>query len=94
MDNRCVACGEIIPEGRMVCKACEVMPCTKDCEKRTVTCKYDGTCDKYSTWKRGNDAKNKVLFDMACKRNAFKEVKDAAFAAQKREKRRGKKRNF
>ena len=23
MDNRCVCCGEIIPEGRMVCPNCE-----------------------------------------------------------------------
>ena len=22
-DNRCVCCGEIIPEGRLVCPACE-----------------------------------------------------------------------
>jgi hypothetical protein len=23
MDNRCISCGEIIPEGRMVCPNCE-----------------------------------------------------------------------
>ena len=23
MENRCVCCGEIIPEGRMVCPQCE-----------------------------------------------------------------------
>lgn len=23
MDNRCVCCGEVIPEGRMVCPNCE-----------------------------------------------------------------------
>lgn len=23
MENRCVCCGEIIPEGRMVCPRCE-----------------------------------------------------------------------
>ena len=23
MDNRCICCGEIIPEGRMVCPNCE-----------------------------------------------------------------------
>ena len=23
MENRCVCCGEIIPEGRMVCPKCE-----------------------------------------------------------------------
>ena len=25
MENRCVCCGEIIPEGRLVCKLCEIM---------------------------------------------------------------------
>ena len=24
MENRCISCGEIIPEGRQVCKECEV----------------------------------------------------------------------
>jgi hypothetical protein len=23
MDNRCIACGDLIPEGRMVCPRCE-----------------------------------------------------------------------
>ena len=23
MDNRCVVCGEIVPEGRQICHACE-----------------------------------------------------------------------
>ena len=33
-ENRCVMCGEIIPEGRQVCPKCEVMcgdPCMVDC---------------------------------------------------------------
>ena len=25
--NRCVCCGDIIPDGRMVCPACEKEPC-------------------------------------------------------------------
>ena len=25
MENRCVCCGEIIPEGRLVCMLCEIM---------------------------------------------------------------------
>ena len=24
MENRCICCGEVIPEGRMVCKNCEI----------------------------------------------------------------------
>lgn len=32
MDNRCICCGEIIPEGRMVCPNCEatLWPDTKE----------------------------------------------------------------
>ena len=26
-------------------------PCTQDCQNRTVSCKFDGTCDKYQEWK-------------------------------------------
>lgn len=26
-------------------------PCVKECKKRTITCKFDGTCDKYGLWK-------------------------------------------
>ena len=93
MDNTCICCGEIIPEGRMVCRSCEEIPCTKDCGSRTATCKFDGSCNKYSIWKSGQDAKNAVIADERRKQLVFKEFKDAAFAAQKREKRRGKKRN-
>lgn len=34
MDNRCVYCGEIIPEGRQVCPTCEkIMTETKSAER-------------------------------------------------------------
>ena len=26
-------------------------PCTRECQDRTVTCKFDGSCDKYVEWK-------------------------------------------
>lgn len=34
MDNRCICCGEIIPEGRQVCPRCEI-------KTRTVTDEID-----------------------------------------------------
>ena len=30
MDNRCICCGDIIPEGRQVCLACEQKENEKD----------------------------------------------------------------
>lgn len=34
MDNRCVMCGEVIPEGRMVCLSCET---ENGAERKTQT---------------------------------------------------------
>lgn len=33
-ENRCVCCGAVIPEGRMVCPACERKAAEKDTEKK------------------------------------------------------------
>ena len=30
-------------------------PCPKDCQNRTTTCKFDGTCDKYRVWREKMD---------------------------------------
>lgn len=34
-ENTCTACGEIIPEGRQVCRACEDAATTKSVERGT-----------------------------------------------------------
>ena len=31
------------------------IPCTQDCLNRTPTCKFDGTCNKYSEYKKLKD---------------------------------------
>lgn len=36
MEDRCVCCGEIVPEGRMVCPQCERNMRTEDTVKRSV----------------------------------------------------------
>ena len=40
MDNRCVCCGEIIPEGRQVCPACEEKPAKKVSNEFCLDCIY------------------------------------------------------
>lgn len=40
MEDRCVCCGEIIPEGRQVCPTCEAK--VSRVETRRNTCKYCG----------------------------------------------------
>jgi hypothetical protein len=50
--DRCVVCGEPVPEGVQVCVRCRVCQC-KGCERRTATCKYDNTCDGYDKWISG-----------------------------------------
>ncbi len=36
MENRCVCCGDVIPEGRMVCEECEIDAEEKVILKRTL----------------------------------------------------------
>lgn len=31
------------------------MPCTQNCPNRSPTCKFDGTCNKYSEWKAAEE---------------------------------------
>lgn len=31
-------------------------PCNVDCTDRTATCKHDGSCGKYTAWRREYDA--------------------------------------
>lgn len=47
-------------------------PCEPDCQNRTVTCKFDGTCDKYEKFdaeikemrkKRSEERERKKLLD-------------------------------
>ena len=44
MDNRCIHCGAIIPEGELVCLMCEYRErtsCCKGCTERDVTPEYN-----------------------------------------------------
>lgn len=47
-----------------LCAEIAEQPCKSDCPNRTVTCKFDGTCDKYEKF----DAEIKAL-----RRKRFKE---------------------
>lgn len=37
-ENRCVCCGEIIPEGRMVCASCDIILERSDCSDKYIEC--------------------------------------------------------
>lgn len=67
MNNTCVACGAVVPEGRQVCPECErktrqsrCSPC-KDCTDRHEAC-HD-TCDPYRDWKADHNAAMKYLHE-------------------------------
>ena len=48
MEDRCICCGEIVPEGRQVCPSCEAR--INRAEPRRNTCKYCGIrVSKYIT---------------------------------------------
>lgn len=61
MDNTCIMCGDIIPEGRQVCPICEnkVMHCCRDCTDRTSTC-HD-TCFNYGVYRKMIDKRNEAI---------------------------------
>lgn len=43
-------------DGAAALKACPTKRrCTPDCPNRTVTCKFDGSCDGYKTWRADYD---------------------------------------
>lgn len=55
-----------------LCAEIVEQPCKSDCPNRTITCKFDGTCDKYEKFeveikalrrKRFEDKKRKSLLD-------------------------------
>lgn len=56
MDEKCVVCGSVIPEGRQVCPACERQqhrcPCM-ECTRRTAEC--HGSCTDYTAWRQYRD---------------------------------------
>ena len=67
-ENRCISCGEIIPEGRQVCLKCEVKQCGFDnlvpCTRK---CIYYNTCTR-NPYKYGADQKEKEVSNERSKR--------------------------
>lgn len=86
--ERCVCCGEVIPEGRQVCDRCiasvGTSPC-KGCKKREVGC--HSSCHNYQMWRTVKDAQRDKL-------NEIKEYQHQGFEmASERWARRRKKRH-
>ena len=61
--EKCVCCGEVIPEGRQVCPSCEKFNCAH--------CDSDGFCRVYSSY----DVAYKCPGDGDCEK--YVEVEDA-----------------
>ena len=65
MEDKCIICGSVIPEGRQVCIACEkrntskVCPCN-GCE-RSGCGAYHDKCERFLEWKKWLDDVNKWL---------------------------------
>jgi hypothetical protein len=38
-------------------------PCVPECEKRTATCKFDGTCDGYQNWFAVHNAERQERYE-------------------------------
>lgn len=46
MEDRCIVCGEVVPEGRQVCPKCEVKKCGFEDMDCTRKCIYYNTCTR------------------------------------------------
>jgi ribonucleoside-triphosphate reductase len=62
MDNRCICCGEIIPEGRQVCPVCEKLKVANKLGRgvkferiRRITGYLVGTMDKWNDAKKAEE---------------------------------------
>lgn len=62
-EDRCICCGEVIPEGRMVCPYCLVSQKTEKCnwcEPGHETC---GTCKRYFDYFGDGTEECSAMFD-------------------------------
>ena len=50
-------------------------PCKQDCQNRTATCKFDGTCSKYADWKAERDEALRFCWQEKMKDNPAKTYK-------------------
>lgn len=87
MDNKCVACGDIIPEGRQVCPNCAVtsmknIPCRKDCEERSAEC--HGKCERYLAWKQAKAYEREQANIQRMRKNNHYTYKVAKIAREER----------
>lgn len=64
------------------------MPCTQDCQNRTPTCKFDGTCGKYTEWRKVKDDKYWACVEVKTKEY---EVNDYMIGKVSKRSRKGKK---
>ena len=60
MENRCVCCGAIIPEGRMVCPICEMDADEGDAQNWLKEEEYGGHCPLSNGLKTGRNGKAAV----------------------------------
>ena len=67
MDEKCIVCGEVIPEGRQICPTCErktnigrCSPC-KECDKHGEDLTCHATCQDYIDWREYKNEEAKWL---------------------------------
>lgn len=75
--DRCVCCGEPVPEGTWVCPSCarkalgKISPC-KDCNDRYVGCHAE--CEDYQMWSKLRNEGTKLQY---LNRRAAREIRDS-----------------
>ena len=57
MENRCVCCGAIIPEGRMVCPMCEMTADEGNAQNRLKEVEHGRHCTQTNRRKTGRNGK-------------------------------------
>lgn len=73
MENRCVCCGEIIPEGRQICFICEVQ--NKTSYKKGYNACLDEILSHIDTYQFTPQGVDEILTDICKKLHSMKKEK-------------------
>ena len=74
MENRCVMCGAIIPEGLLVCPICTKNALTEERRKKTMSINWKRKLSSRKFWAALADFVSMIMIAVKCTENAAAQV--------------------